>query len=278
MPIKVEIRERVAEIVLAHPPVNALDSRTWLELAETIERTGRNPEVRCVMIRGEGKGFCAGVDIKELQAHPERIVEVNRGNYLTFRAVRACEVPVVVAQERDISDPGLRTASGMEFARGIQPVALADPRFTVKALAWQQTGLGLSAVALLSVRLPLGGTGAFAGEPGFSFEPAAAAGWKRGALGLLLNAGALVRTVSPTGRLFGLGSEFTWRAGGSYQVNDQIGAVAAVAGAVSSGQAPVEVRLGATFPLGDLNAEVGAGAGLTSALGNPSLRVYVQLR
>ncbi|MFM8479706.1 MAG: enoyl-CoA hydratase family protein [Gammaproteobacteria bacterium] len=97
MPIKVEIHERVAEIVLAHPPVNALDARTWLELAETIERTGRNPEVRCVMIRGEGKGFCAGVDIKELQGHPERIVEVNRGNYLTFRAVRACEVPVVAA-------------------------------------------------------------------------------------------------------------------------------------------------------------------------------------
>lgn len=97
MPINVEIRNRVAEIVLAHPPVNALDAHTWLELAETIERTGKNPEVRCVMIRGEGKGFCAGVDIKELQSHPERIVDVNRGNYLTFRAVRACEVPVVAA-------------------------------------------------------------------------------------------------------------------------------------------------------------------------------------
>ena len=32
-----------------------------------------------------------------MQAHPERIVELNRGNYLTFRAVRACAVPVVTA-------------------------------------------------------------------------------------------------------------------------------------------------------------------------------------
>ena len=97
MPIVVDVRDRVAEIVIDHAPVNALDSATWMTLAETIARVGRDPEVRCVMIRGEGKGFCAGVDIKELQAYPDRIVDVNRGNYLTFRAVRACEVPVVAA-------------------------------------------------------------------------------------------------------------------------------------------------------------------------------------
>lgn len=97
MPIRTEIRGRVAEVVLAHPPVNALDSTGWNELPGIITSAGRNPEVRCVLIRGEGRGFCAGVDIKELQAHPERIVAVNRGNYLTFQAVRACEVPVVTA-------------------------------------------------------------------------------------------------------------------------------------------------------------------------------------
>lgn len=97
MPIRVDIRDKVADIVLAHPPVNAFDSEGWLALARTIEETGRNPDVRCVMIHSETKGFCAGVDIKELQAHPDRIVDVNRGNYLTFRAIRACEVPVVSA-------------------------------------------------------------------------------------------------------------------------------------------------------------------------------------
>lgn len=97
MAIRVDIRGQVAEIVLAHPPVNAFNSATWLEIAHTVERTGRDQSVRCVLIRSEAKGFCAGVDIKELQAHPERIVDVNRGNYLTFRAVRACEIPVVTA-------------------------------------------------------------------------------------------------------------------------------------------------------------------------------------
>ena len=97
MPIRTEIRGRIGEIVFDHPPVNAFDSATWNEIPGIVTGLGSNPEVRCVLIRAEGKGFCAGVDIKEMQKHPERIVELNRGNYLTYRAVRACEVPVVTA-------------------------------------------------------------------------------------------------------------------------------------------------------------------------------------
>jgi len=97
MPIRTEIHDRIAEIVFDHPPVNAFDSELWMSLPGVITEAGRNPEVRCVLIRAEGRGFCGGVDIKEMQAHPERITVLNRGNYLTFKAVRDCEVPVVVA-------------------------------------------------------------------------------------------------------------------------------------------------------------------------------------
>jgi enoyl-CoA hydratase len=97
MPIHVEISERVAEVVFDHPPVNAFDSGEWNALPGLITKAGSREDVRCVLIRAEGRGFCGGVDIKEMQAHPERIVELNRGNYLTFKAVRDCPVPVVVA-------------------------------------------------------------------------------------------------------------------------------------------------------------------------------------
>jgi len=97
VPIRTETRGHVGEIILDHPPVNALDSAGWNELAGIIENMGRDPEVRCMLIRGEGRGFCAGVDIKEMQQHPERIVELNRGNYLSFKAVRAAEIPVITA-------------------------------------------------------------------------------------------------------------------------------------------------------------------------------------
>ena len=97
MPIRVEISERIAEVVFDHPPVNALDSVGWNTLPGLITEAGSREDVRCVLIRAEGRGFCGGVDIKEMQAHPERIVELNRGNFLTFKAIRSAEVPVVTA-------------------------------------------------------------------------------------------------------------------------------------------------------------------------------------
>ena len=87
----------VAELVIDRPPVNALDSQEWLDLAHTLEALGQDPLVRVIVIRAEGRGFCAGVDIKELDAHPELIVKVNAGNYATFKAVHRNPVPVIVA-------------------------------------------------------------------------------------------------------------------------------------------------------------------------------------
>jgi enoyl-CoA hydratase len=95
--IRTDIQGHIGEVVLDHPPVNALDSTGWNELADVITALGTQAQVRCLLVRGEGKGFCAGVDLKEMQQHPQRIVDLNRGNFRTFRAVRACEVPVVTA-------------------------------------------------------------------------------------------------------------------------------------------------------------------------------------
>jgi enoyl-CoA hydratase len=95
--IHTNVQGHIGEVILDHPPVNALDSRAWNELADVIAGLGRRSEVRCLLLRGEGKGFCAGVDIKEMQQHPQRIVDLNRGNFRTFKAIRDCEVPVVTA-------------------------------------------------------------------------------------------------------------------------------------------------------------------------------------
>jgi enoyl-CoA hydratase len=95
--IDVRIEDGIAELLLNHPPVNALDSRGWAKLAETVAALGRNEAVRVVMIAAEGRGFCAGVDIKELAADGTRIVAVNRGCYDAFAAIYDCAVPVISA-------------------------------------------------------------------------------------------------------------------------------------------------------------------------------------
>lgn len=107
MPFEVDIKERVAEVVLNHPPVNAFSGAMWMELPEMITELGRNEDVRCVLIRAEGKGFCAGVDIKELAENSNAIVEVNKGNFLTFKAIHECEIPVVSAPHNFVLGGGI---------------------------------------------------------------------------------------------------------------------------------------------------------------------------
>jgi enoyl-CoA hydratase len=97
MSIEVHWQDGITEVVLNHPPVNALDSRGWFELADTLRRLGRDESVRVVLLAAEGRGFCAGVDIKELQRDGRLITQVNRGCYEAFAAIYDCEVPVIAA-------------------------------------------------------------------------------------------------------------------------------------------------------------------------------------
>ncbi|HLX89738.1 MAG TPA: enoyl-CoA hydratase family protein [Acidimicrobiales bacterium] len=91
-------RPGTAEVVIDVPPVNALDVAGWFALADALIEAGRDPETRVVVLRAEGRGFCAGVDIKEIQARgDEALVGVNRGCAAAFAAVYDCEVPVIAA-------------------------------------------------------------------------------------------------------------------------------------------------------------------------------------
>ena len=89
----------VAEVVIDVPPVNALTVRDWHDLADAVRAAGRDPRTRVVVLRAEGKGFNAGVDIKEMQRTEgfETLIGANRGCYAAFAAVYDCEVPVIAA-------------------------------------------------------------------------------------------------------------------------------------------------------------------------------------
>src|SRR5688500_15470202 len=99
MAISSSVSDGIREGVIDAPPVNALDVKGWFNLAEALTQLGREPSVRAVVLRAEGRGFCAGVDIKELAADDshQALIGVNRGCAAAFGAVYDCEVPVVVA-------------------------------------------------------------------------------------------------------------------------------------------------------------------------------------
>ena len=68
MAVTTEITDAIAEVVMENPPVNALTVAGWYEVANQVAAAGRRTDVHAVVLRAEGRGFNAGVDIKEMQA------------------------------------------------------------------------------------------------------------------------------------------------------------------------------------------------------------------
>ncbi|GAA1460342.1 (7aS)-7a-methyl-1,5-dioxo-2,3,5,6,7,7a-hexahydro-1H-indene-carboxyl-CoA hydrolase [Williamsia maris] len=93
------IEPGIVTVTVDFPPVNALPSAAWFDLGEQILAAGADPATHVVILRAEGRGFNAGVDIKEMQATEGygALIDANRGCAAAFAAVYDCAVPVVVA-------------------------------------------------------------------------------------------------------------------------------------------------------------------------------------
>lgn len=100
MPVSTSVPDGgVAVVTVDYAPVNALPVRGWYDLADAVRAAGRDPGVRCVVLAAAGRGFNAGVDIKEMQRDPghDALLGANHGCAEAFSAVYACEVPVIAA-------------------------------------------------------------------------------------------------------------------------------------------------------------------------------------
>jgi enoyl-CoA hydratase len=86
-------------LTMAYPPVNALPVQAWFDLAAALDEAGDDPATHVVVLRAEGKGFNAGVDIKEMQQTEgfDALIGANRGCFAAFKAVYECSVPVIAA-------------------------------------------------------------------------------------------------------------------------------------------------------------------------------------
>jgi len=112
----------VAEVVIDFPPVNAVPVRGWFDLADALHEAGTDPGTRVVVLAAEGRGFCAGVDIKEMQRTPghDALIGANRGCFAAFAAVYECAVPVIAAVH------GFCLGGGIGLAGNADIVVAAD--------------------------------------------------------------------------------------------------------------------------------------------------------
>ena len=105
----------IAQLVLNKPPVNAFNSAEWASIAAELNKLGAQDDVTVIIVRAEGKGFCAGVDIKELGADPNKIIPVNKGNYDTFQAIHRNRKPVIVALHGFVLGGGIGIAGAADI-------------------------------------------------------------------------------------------------------------------------------------------------------------------
>jgi enoyl-CoA hydratase len=115
----------IAEVVVDVPPVNALTVAGWFELADTVTAAGKDPATRVVVLRSEGKGFNAGVDIKEMQAGEgfAALIGANKGCFAAFAAVYDCPVPLIAAVH------GFCVGGGIGLAGNADIVIASDDAF-----------------------------------------------------------------------------------------------------------------------------------------------------
>jgi 2-(1,2-epoxy-1,2-dihydrophenyl)acetyl-CoA isomerase len=101
----------VLTITFNRPEVyNAFNRALHAALQETLAEA-RDPAVRCVVVTGAGKGFCAGQDLKEFGSVSASIRDALEQTYHpNIRLVRALEKPVIAA----INGPA--AGAGLSFA------------------------------------------------------------------------------------------------------------------------------------------------------------------
>jgi enoyl-CoA hydratase len=93
------LKDGVAEIVMHHPPVNAITVADTWRIRDAFEELSRDESLRAVILTAEGRGFNAGIDIKEMQSVPgfDHLLGSSEACYATFHAIYETPVPVIAA-------------------------------------------------------------------------------------------------------------------------------------------------------------------------------------
>lgn len=97
--VRVELDGAVALVTLDRPPVNALDRTTRYELIAVFDEISQRDDIRCAVLTGAGKSFCAGADLKDRPKSdsPGDFLAHNRAVRETGNAIRECDKPVIAA-------------------------------------------------------------------------------------------------------------------------------------------------------------------------------------
>lgn len=123
--LTVDRHDAVALVTLRRPEKrNALSIELRCELADAFTELSGDQELGCVVLTGEGRAFCSGMDTSQFggdRAHRERLVETST---VAFEAVGNCKRPVVAA----VNGPALAGGFALSLLCDLR-VASTNARF-----------------------------------------------------------------------------------------------------------------------------------------------------
>jgi len=153
--LQVTIEEQVATVYLNRPDkANAMNAAMWDELQRCFEWLDQEPSVRAVILAGNGKHFCSGLDLSvfgELlgtSADPARRAEYLRRTILRLQgnlsAIEQCRVPVLAAIHKTC------------IGGGVDMTCCADMRYATEDayFAIREIDIGMTADVGTLQRLP----------------------------------------------------------------------------------------------------------------------------
>ena len=115
--IRFERGDGVAEISLNRPKaLNAFDRRMHEELHEALGAVAGDEDVRCVILRGEGRGFSAGADLRSEDLKRDDGERPDLGEYLratygrTIGQIAALEKPIIASVHGPVYGAGMGIA------------------------------------------------------------------------------------------------------------------------------------------------------------------------
>jgi len=115
--LKLTVDENIAVVTICRPQaLNALNARFFQEMDAMIKQVSDMPEIRVMVITGEGKAFVAGADIAEMvDMTPEQGIAFSKTGQNTFRSLEKMEIPVIAAINGFALGGGLELAMGCDF-------------------------------------------------------------------------------------------------------------------------------------------------------------------
>lgn len=136
--VTITVEGGVADVRLARPEkLNALDLAQFEGIAAAIDRLGSMPGVRCVVLSGEGRGFCAGVDLDGLAGNPAMrdLMPRTHGEANLFQQAawgwRKLPMPVIAAVHGFAFGAGFQIMLGADIR-----VAASDAQLSMMEARW----------------------------------------------------------------------------------------------------------------------------------------------